>query len=211
MTAKAAIEIVRLFLQSMNTNEKHLLNVKSYASQFNLSGVNHMLPSYLDNEANLSNSSKRFDKCSNIKSHTCLRNINYEFPLNVYQYYVKHLSLSVSDVPKWLYCHIKSYKTRQCVTNKKDSSYDPKCDFILQDSIGRVVDSKGNILAKPPRWIIKREHPYVPTKNTTTDHYGNSTEMKNAYGSQSSSPKHKKQRSESASFYDGTNNGSVYS
>ena len=124
---------------------------------------------------------------------------------------MKHLSLSVSDVPKRLYCKVKSHKTSQCVTNKKDSSYDPTCAFILQDSIGRVVDSKGNILAKPPRWIIKREHPYVPTKNTATDHYGNSSEMKSAYGSQSLSPKHKKQRSESASFYDGTNNGSVYS
>ena len=124
---------------------------------------------------------------------------------------MKHLSLSASDVPKWLYCRVKSHKTRQCVTNRKESSYDPTCDFILQDSNGRVVDSKGNILDKPPRWIIKREHPHVPTKNIYTDHYGHLTEMKNAYGSQLSSPKHKKQRSESASFYDGTNNGSVYS
>ena len=77
MTATAAIQIVRLFLQSMNTSEQHLLNVKSYAIQTNLSGVNHVLPSYIENEAYISNSSKRFDKCSNTKSHTCLRNINY--------------------------------------------------------------------------------------------------------------------------------------
>ena len=38
MTAKAAIQIVRLFLQSMNTNEKFMLNVKSYAIPSNLSG-----------------------------------------------------------------------------------------------------------------------------------------------------------------------------
>ena len=66
-------------------------------------------------------------------------------------------------------------------------------------------------MGNPPRWIAKRVHSHVPTKNTNTDHYGYSAEMKSAYGSQPSSPKHKKQRSESASSHDGTNNGSVYS
>ena len=141
ITAKSAIQIVRLFLQSMKTNEKLLPDAKFYSSQSNLSGVNYMLPSYIDNEANISKSSQRCETCSNIKSHTSLCNSNYKFPLNVYQYYMKHLSLSASDVPTWLYCRVESHKTRQCITNRKDSRYDPTCVIILQDSIGRVVDS----------------------------------------------------------------------
>ena len=44
--------------------------------------------------------------------------------------------------------------------------------FILQDSIGRIVDELGNLLDRPPTCIVEREHPHILTKNTNTYHYG---------------------------------------
>ena len=103
--------------------------------------MNHILTSYIEYEASTSYSPQRFTKCSTIRSHTCLCNKIYECPLNVYQYIMKHLALSASNVPRGLYCHVKLRKLRQCVTNYV---------FILQDSIGRIVDELGNLLDRPP-------------------------------------------------------------
>ena len=76
---------------------------------------------------------------------------------------MKHLALSASNVPRGLYCHVKLRKLRQCVTNYV---------FILQDSIGRIVDELGNRLDMPLTCIVEREHSHIPTKNTDTYHYG---------------------------------------
>ena len=62
---------------------------------------------------------------------------------------MKYLALSASNVPRGLCCHVKLRKLRQCVSNRKDSRYDPHVVSILQDSIGRIVDELGNLLDRP--------------------------------------------------------------
>ena len=112
--------------------------------------MNRILTSDIENEANTSYSLRRFTKCSTIRSHTCLCNNIYECPLNVYQYIMKRLALSASNLPRGLYCHVKLRKLRQCVTNRKDSRYDPHVVFILQVSSEWIIEELGNLLDRPP-------------------------------------------------------------
>ena len=112
--------------------------------------MNRILTTYIEYEANTSYASQRFTKCSTIRSHTCLCNKIYECPLNVYQYILKYLALSASNVPRGLYCHVKLCKLRQCVINRKDSRYDPHFVCVLRVSSERIVDVLGNLLDRPP-------------------------------------------------------------
>ena len=85
---------------------------------------------------------------------------------------MKYLALSASNVPRGLYCHVKLCKLRQCVINRKDSRYDPHFVCVLRVSSERIVDVLGNLLDRPPTYIVERAHPLALTKNTNTYHYG---------------------------------------
>ena len=193
MTAHAEIQFVKVFLQSKKASDTLTSEAKAYAGQTNPTSASHVLANSDDAEVNNASSYKKFNKK---RKQANVSKSEYDYPPSVYRYYVRKLGLQLSEVPKWLNCKLLAHKSKQCLTNKKDSKYDPKCELILQDANGTVVEENGKPIKHPPRWVAGSTAPYVKASSRTESKSDNHwKEKRDSKGSRSTSPHYKKQRS----------------